>query len=219
MRNQDESRIIKAVTFIIGASIVVYISYFLSGCFNQGSDINGIYKALQNNLRNPLGNYWNESTPYFMLAGTMVFIIVQFGIKLNKGNYMNGKEYGTMKYISPKSLSKKLEDKNKKRHSEKIMPVFINRKIQILNNIFGPRIKWINTNQRRLSERLSFSLNTRQHGLNDNVLVTGGSGSGKTYYVAKPNLLNMTGSYIVTDPKGGAQRSVVKSNGTVCAEL
>ncbi|MGN0294314.1 MAG: VirD4-like conjugal transfer protein, CD1115 family [Lachnospiraceae bacterium] len=38
---------------------------------------------------------------------------------------------------------------------------------------------------------------------NKNVLIVGGSGSGKTRYWIKPNLLQMHSSYVVTDPKGG----------------
>lgn len=37
---------------------------------------------------------------------------------------------------------------------------------------------------------------------NKNVLVVGGSGSGKTRFVLKPNLLQMHSSYVITDPKG-----------------
>ena len=37
---------------------------------------------------------------------------------------------------------------------------------------------------------------------NKNLLVVGGSGSGKTRFVLKPNLLQMHSSYVVTDPKG-----------------
>ena len=37
---------------------------------------------------------------------------------------------------------------------------------------------------------------------NKNVLVIGGSGSGKTRFWLKPNLLQMHSSYVVTDPKG-----------------
>lgn len=37
---------------------------------------------------------------------------------------------------------------------------------------------------------------------NKNVLVIGGSGSGKTRFYVKPNLLQMHSSYVVTDPKG-----------------
>lgn len=37
---------------------------------------------------------------------------------------------------------------------------------------------------------------------NKNVVVIGGSGSGKTRFVVKPNLLQMNASFVVTDPKG-----------------
>ena len=37
---------------------------------------------------------------------------------------------------------------------------------------------------------------------NKNILVIGGSGSGKTRFFVKPNLLQCHSSYVVTDPKG-----------------
>lgn len=37
---------------------------------------------------------------------------------------------------------------------------------------------------------------------NKNVYVVGGSGSGKTRFVIKPNMLQMNASYVCTDPKG-----------------
>lgn len=40
------------------------------------------------------------------------------------------------------------------------------------------------------------------HARNKNVLIVGGSGSGKTRFWLKPNLLQMHSSYVVTDPKG-----------------
>lgn len=36
---------------------------------------------------------------------------------------------------------------------------------------------------------------------NKNVLIVGGSGSGKTRFWLKPNLLQMHSSYVITDPK------------------
>lgn len=53
-----------------------------------------------------------------------------------------------------------------------------------------------------LTQTERISLNTRQTFLNDNVLVVGGSGSGKTRFVLKPNLMQMHSSYVITDPKG-----------------
>lgn len=41
-----------------------------------------------------------------------------------------------------------------------------------------------------------------KYNINKNVLVIGGSGSGKTRYHVKPNLMQMNSSYVVTDPKG-----------------
>jgi len=49
---------------------------------------------------------------------------------------------------------------------------------------------------------LSFSMDCRKTNLTNNLLVVGGTGSGKTRSVVIPNLLQATGSYVVTDPKG-----------------
>ena len=40
------------------------------------------------------------------------------------------------------------------------------------------------------------------HARNKNVLVIGGSGSGKTRFFVKPNIMQMHSSYVITDPKG-----------------
>jgi len=60
--------------------------------------------------------------------------------------------------------------------------------------LFGSAYKSYLGRQRQLYER------------NKNVLVVGGSGTGKTRYFVKPNLLQCTGNYIVTDPKGSLIR-------------
>lgn len=54
------------------------------------------------------------------------------------------------------------------------------------------------------TERLTMNGRPKQpkHARNKNVLVVGGSGSGKTRFFIKPNLLQMHSSYVVTDPKG-----------------
>ena len=57
-----------------------------------------------------------------------------------------------------------------------------------------------------LSQSERITMNSRpgdpRYARNKNVLVVGGSGSGKTRFVLKPNLLQMHSSYVVTDPKG-----------------
>lgn len=72
------------------------------------------------------------------------------------------------------------------------------------------------TNNRILSQNVRMSLNTRQTKLNNNMLIIGGSGAGKTFYEVKPNLMQMNSSFIITDPKGEILRStgaMLKANG------
>ena len=59
-----------------------------------------------------------------------------------------------------------------------------------------------------LSEHLRVSTNTRKTGLNNNVLIIGDSGAGKTFYVVKPNGYNCSSSFIFCDPKGELLRDV-----------
>lgn len=47
-----------------------------------------------------------------------------------------------------------------------------------------------------------YDFNNVYSGLNDNVLVVGGSGTGKTRGVVRPNILQAEGSYVICDPKG-----------------
>lgn len=65
-----------------------------------------------------------------------------------------------------------------------------------------------------LTNDVFISMNTRFTFLNNNILVIGGSGSGKTRYFAKPNMLQLSCSYVITDPKG----ENLKSTGTMFKE-
>lgn len=53
-----------------------------------------------------------------------------------------------------------------------------------------------------VTEHLRISYDTRKTKLNNNMLVIGGSGAGKSFYVVKPNAYAMQSSYIFCDPKG-----------------
>lgn len=59
---------------------------------------------------------------------------------------------------------------------------------------------------RILSQNLRMSMDTRKTRLNLNFLVIGGSGAGKTLFMVKPNLMQLTSSFIITDPKGEIAR-------------
>lgn len=61
-----------------------------------------------------------------------------------------------------------------------------------------------------LTKEVKLSLNPWKHLLNLNVLVIGGSGSGKTRFYAEPNIMQLNTSYVITDPKGEILRSTGK---------
>lgn len=64
----------------------------------------------------------------------------------------------------------------------------------------------INTNERQITEHIYMSMREKVTNRNNNILVVGGSGAGKTFRIARPLLRQMTGSYIGTDPKGELER-------------
>ncbi len=53
-----------------------------------------------------------------------------------------------------------------------------------------------------LTDQVFLSMNTRQTRRNNNVMVVGGSGAGKSRFFVKPNLLQANCSYVITDPAG-----------------
>lgn len=53
-----------------------------------------------------------------------------------------------------------------------------------------------------IAEGCSYSLNDFRTKLNNNVLVVGGSGCGKTRNIVIPNIMQAVGSYLISDPKG-----------------
>lgn len=67
-----------------------------------------------------------------------------------------------------------------------------------------------------LGENQYYSRDCIKTQLNNNVIVVGTSGAGKTRYIVMPNLLQATGSYIVSDPKGNLSKKMgpyLKSKG------
>ncbi len=70
--------------------------------------------------------------------------------------------------------------------------------------------EFIRDNNIILTNDVKMSLNTRQTRKNLNVMVIGGSGSGKSRFFVKPNLMQANTSYVCTDPKGELLRSTGK---------
>ena len=65
-----------------------------------------------------------------------------------------------------------------------------------------------------LTQHTAIGLNGHKHRRNLNVLVCGGSGSGKTRFYAKPNIMQANTSFVVLDPKG----EILRDTGTLLKE-
>ena len=105
------------------------------------------------------------------IAGLMKFIVYTKGKKAKK--FREGKEYGSARWGNPKDIKPYIDEKYD-------------------NNVLF-------TNTERLT--MNGRPNNPKYARNKNVLVIGGSGSGKTRFFVKPNLMQMHSSYVVTDPK------------------
>lgn len=67
----------------------------------------------------------------------------------------------------------------------------------------GDKFEIVNTRNRLLSKNIQFSLDSENiTDMNNNILVIGGSGCGKSFKFAKPNIMQLASSFIITDPKG-----------------
>ena len=114
--------------------------------------------------------------PLDLMIGIIVGAVLRFAVYMKSKNakkYRHNTEYGSARWGTHKDIEP-FED-----------PVF-------QNNVILTRTEWL-----MMSNRPKNPANAR----NKNVLIVGGSGSGKTRFWLKPNLLQMHSSYVITDPK------------------
>ena len=112
-----------------------------------------------------------------ILTGVGVAALIKF-IVYTKGKnakkFRQGKEYGSARWGNKKDIEPYMDEK-------------------FQNNILLTQTERLTMNGRPSNPK---------YARNKNVLVIGGSGSGKTRFFVKPNLMQMHSSYCVTDPKG-----------------
>ena len=143
-----------------------------------------------------------------MLVMGAVFIGVYIMYKYSEDKkrlHRKGVEYGSAKWGDQKEI-KSLADKNTKPYVQPILTSDGKRVFDKKGNFVGVIID----NNILLTKELFLSLDSRQHLLNLNVLIIGGSGAGKTRFFAKPNIMQLNTSYVITDPKGEILQSTGK---------
>ena len=128
-------------------------------------------------LERPFSIDWTPYTLKCMLVGLLLY---GCGIALyysSRENRRPGEEYGSAKWGSPKELNRKYMD-----HQHKEANII-------------------------LTQHVRLGMDGYKTQRNMNILVIGGSGSGKTRYFCKPGLYSANCSYLITDPKGELLRS------------
>ena len=167
--------------------ILMNLPYILAGYFcdkiawlwrvSPGSNASDKMMVAMNGLNdlfsNPLPSFFPKDLLIGIAGGVVLRLVVYFKAK-NAKKFRQGVEYGSARWGNAKDIEPYVD------------PVFE-------NNVILTE-----------TERLMMSGRPKQpkYARNKNILVIGGSGSGKTRFFVKPNLMQMHSSYVVTDPKG-----------------
>ena len=133
-----------------------------------------ILETAAEKLNHPFDLHWNQYTLKSVLVCTILYGMGIGIFYANKRNYRRGEEYGSARWGNAKDIEPYVDDKFE-------------------NNILFTKTERLTMNGRPPNPK---------YARNKNVLVIGGSGSGKTRFYVKPNLMQMHSSYCVTDPKG-----------------
>lgn len=181
--------ILKVLPYVIFGYVAdkFYYGYRIT----EGSDaLNRLMDSLASNVAfaNPLPSFHPKDLLVGTITGVAFRLVVYFKAK-NAKKFRHGVEYGSARWGTPKDIEPYMDKEN------------------FENNILLTQTERLQMNGRPSSPK---------YARNKNVLIIGGSGSGKTRFFVKPNLMQMHSSYVVTDPKGTVLLEVGKmlqSNG------
>ena len=139
----------------------------------EGNKISALMKGIAELFKSPLFSF----NPIDMLIGVVTAVAIKGILYIRSKNakkFRKGIEYGSARWGTAEDIKPYMD-------------------AEFQNNI-------LLTNTERLT--MSSRPKNPKHARNKNVLVIGGSGSGKTRFFIKPNLMQLHSSYVVTDPKG-----------------
>ena len=132
-----------------------------------------VFGGLNDALLNPMLSVEPLDWMVGLSGAVAIYLIVRSKAK-NAKKYRQGMEYGSARWGGEQDIKPYID------------PVFA-------NNVILTQTERLMMNSRPKSPK---------YARNKNVLVIGGSGSGKTRFFLKPNLMQMHSSFVVTDPKG-----------------
>lgn len=175
----DSRKIKKLVLNNLAYVIFGYAGNIISFSFRtaEGKDVSEKILPALNNLGTAFAHIIPSFHPVDLLVGIAVGVAMKFIMKMraaNKKKFRQGTEYGSAVWGTEKDIEPYMDFKEKD------------------NNVI-------------LTQTEGLTMGKPSHpkyARNKNILVIGGSGSGKTRFFVKPNLMQMHSSYIVTDPKG-----------------
>ena len=122
---------------------------------------------------NPLPSFHLVDLLIGLIAGALLKLAVYVKGK-NRKKFRQGEEYGSARWGKPEDIKPYMDP-------------------EFSNNVILTQTEYLTMNSRPKQPK---------YARNKNILVIGGSGSGKTRFFVKPNLMQMHSSYVVTDPKG-----------------
>ena len=175
----DSRKIKKLVLNNLAYVIFGYAGNIICFAFRtaEGNDVSEKLLPALNNLGTAFAHIIPSFHPVDLLVGIAVGVVMKFVMKMraaNKKKFRQGTEYGSAVWGTEKDIEPYMDFKEKD------------------NNVI-------------LTQTEGLTMGKPSHpkyARNKNILVIGGSGSGKTRFFVKPNLMQMHSSYIVTDPKG-----------------
>lgn len=194
--NVNESRRRKTKAFIIFDIIFFAITVYLGLC------VGTIDKSTSNALFNFIE--WNK----LVFGGKPAYLLPYFGPGMNTQNLLITLAIFLLIFIALSALL--WYDDLRHRHDlegiEKGSAQW-NDDYKAFDRDYGETDKFGTT---FLSKNVALSMNTRKTLRNNNVLIIGGSGAGKTRFFVKPNVLQTNCNMVITDPSG----ELIESTGT-----
>ena len=199
---------------------VLYVSAGLGAAMDLSVDDEGVldFNLLMTEFETVLtstdtvGEHFVDFSSYSFKITLMVAfalgIYALLKITSRKRLHRKGVEHGSARWANEKEEQFLRDNADKKKPFPDNLPNWLASPIRIIMKKPPPKVVPFQTdNNIILTQEVRMSLNTRQHRENLNVLVIGGSGSGKSRFYVKPNIMQLNTSYVVTDPKGELLRS------------